>query len=42
VKSKIVAFYSNLLEARARPVEPRSHWGRRPKVATPIPTPTPT
>ena len=23
-----------LLEARARPVEPRSHWGRRPKVAT--------
>ncbi|MDB4886748.1 MAG: hypothetical protein JWN79_2186, partial [Gemmatimonadetes bacterium] len=22
----------NLLEVRARPVEPRSHWGRRPKV----------
>src|ERR1700712_5703707 len=32
VKGKIVAYYANLLEARARPVEPRSHWGRRPKV----------
>ena len=35
VKSKVIAFYTNLLEARARPVEPRSHWGRRPKVAAP-------
>jgi hypothetical protein len=34
VKTKIVAFYANLLEARARPVEPRSHWGRRPKAAS--------
>ena len=35
VKVKILAFYANLLEARARPAEPRSHWGRRPKVETP-------
>jgi hypothetical protein len=44
VKAKIVAFYTNLLEARARPAEPRSHWGRRPKVETAAaaePTPTP-
>jgi hypothetical protein len=41
VRSKIVAFYLNLLEARARPVEPRSHWGRRPKTGTPSPTATP-
>jgi hypothetical protein len=40
VKAKIVAFYANLLEARARPVEPRSHWGRRPKVVAATPTPT--
>ncbi|HEV7994126.1 MAG TPA: hypothetical protein VGP25_20025 [Gemmatimonadaceae bacterium] len=33
VKARIVAFYANLLEARARPVEPRSHWSRRPKAA---------
>jgi hypothetical protein len=32
VKAKIVTYYANLLEVRARPVEPRSHWGRRPKV----------
>ena len=31
VKAKIVAYYANLLAARARPEEPRSHWGRRPK-----------
>jgi hypothetical protein len=42
VKAKIVAYYANLLEARARPVEPRSHWGRRPKTEAPaIPTATP-
>jgi hypothetical protein len=35
VKTRIVAFYTNLLEARLRPAEPRSHWGRRPKVETP-------
>lgn len=35
VRARIVAYYANLLEARARPVEPRSHWGRRPKAATP-------
>ena len=35
VRERIVAYYANLLEARARPVEPRSHWGRRPKVAAP-------
>jgi hypothetical protein len=34
VKAKVLEYYVNLLEARARPVEPRSHWGRRPKVAT--------
>jgi hypothetical protein len=38
VKAKIVAFYQNLLEARARPVEPRSHWGRRPKTDAPAAT----
>jgi hypothetical protein len=37
VKARIVAFYANLLEARARPVEPRSHWSRRPKVAAVAP-----
>jgi len=31
VKAKIVAYYANLLEARARPPEPRNHWSRRPK-----------
>ena len=31
VQSKIVAFYAGVLEARARPAEPRSHWARRPK-----------
>ncbi len=31
VRTKIVAFYTNVLEARARPAEPRSQWGRRPK-----------
>ena len=42
VKAKIIAFYANLLEARARPAEPRSHWGRRPKTDTPtIPASTP-
>ena len=39
VKAKIAAFYANLLEARARPVEPRSHWGRRPKTDVPAATP---
>ena len=34
VKTRILEYYANLLEARARPVEPRSHWGRRPKAAT--------
>ena len=37
VKAKIVTYYANLLEARARPVEPRCHWARRPKVE-PAPT----
>lgn len=39
VKSKIVAFYANVLEARARPAEPRSHWARRRKVETVTPPP---
>jgi hypothetical protein len=42
VKAKIVAFYTNLLEARARPAEPRSHWGRRPKTEAAAAEPTPT
>lgn len=33
VKAKVIAFYENLLEARARPVEPRGHWARRAKPA---------
>ena len=33
VKSKIIAYYEALLEARARPVEPRGHWARRGKQA---------
>ena len=39
VKAKILAFYVNLLEARARPAEPRSHWGRRPKTDAPVVAP---
>lgn len=31
VKSKIISYYTNVLEARARPAELRSHWARRPK-----------
>jgi hypothetical protein len=41
VKSKIISYYTNVLEARARPVEPRSHWGRRPKVEAAATTETP-
>ena len=33
---------SQLLETRARPAEPRSHWGRRPKTEVAAAEPTPT
>ena len=33
VKAKILAYYVSLLEARARPAEPPSHWSRRAKPA---------
>jgi hypothetical protein len=29
VKKRIIAYYENLLEVRARPVEPRQHWAHR-------------
>jgi hypothetical protein len=35
VQKRIIAYYENLLEVRARPVVPRQHWARRGKPETP-------
>ena len=41
VRARIVAYYTNLLEVRARPVVPRQHWARRGKPAAPATPVTP-
>jgi hypothetical protein len=35
VQKRIIAYYENLLEVRARPVVPRQHWARRGKPEAP-------
>ena len=44
VKRAVADFYSNLLEARARPAAPRGNFGNRPRpaAAAPAPAATPT
>jgi hypothetical protein len=37
VQKRIVAYYENLLEVRARPVVPRQHWAHRGRPANPTP-----
>ena len=41
VKRAVAAFYSNLLEARARPAAPRGNFGNRARPAAPVATPAP-
>ena len=35
VRARIIAYYENLLEVRARPTVPRQHWARKGKPETP-------
>ena len=35
VRTRIIAYYENLLEVRARPAVPRQHWARKGKPETP-------
>ena len=39
VQKRIVAYYENLLEVRARPVEARQHWAQRGRPAKQVQQP---
>lgn len=41
VQKRIVAYYENVLEVRARPVVPRQHWAHRGRPANPPAPATP-
>ena len=42
VRTRVIAYYADLLARRAMPAEARGHWARRGKTAAPAPGTAPT